>query len=208
MQKDQKSIYYIIADNFQAAKNSPHLEIFNKKGIEVLLLSDRVDEWLTSHLMEFDGKYLKSIVKGELDIDAAEDEKDKKKQDKAKKDFEAITNQMKEVLADKVSEVRVTNRLTDSPACVVSEDQGVSMHLQRMMEQAGQKSPMMGMGGGKPIFEVNPQHNLVKQLKDQQDDKAFSEWTQLLFDQAVLAESGQLEDPSSFVKRMNDLLMK
>jgi molecular chaperone HtpG len=158
--------------------------------------------------MEFDGKTMKSIVKGELDIDAAEDEKDKKKQDKAKKDFEAITSQMKEVLADKVSEVRVTNRLTDSPACVVSEDQGVSMHLQRMMEQAGQKSPMMGMGGGKPIFEVNPEHNLVKQLKDQQDDKAFSEWTQLLFDQAMLAESGQLEDPSSFVKRMNDLLMK
>lgn len=208
MKKDQKSIYYIIADSFQAAKSSPHLEIFRKKGIEVLLLSDRVDEWLTSHLMEFDGKPMKSIVKGELDIDAAEDEKDKKKQDKAKKDFEAITSQMKEVLADKVSEVRVTNRLTDSPACVVSEDHGVSMHLQRMMEQAGQKSPMMGMGGGKPIFEVNPEHNLVKQLKDQQDDKAFSEWTQLLFDQAMLAESGQLEDPSSFVKRMNDLLMK
>ena len=137
MQKDQKSIYYIIADNFQAAKNSPHLEIFNKKGIEVLLLSDRVDEWLTSHLMEFDGKPMKSIVKGELDIDPSDNEKDKKKQEQAKKDFEGITSQMKEVLGDQVSEVRVTNRLTDSPACVVSEDNGMSMHLQRMMAQAG-----------------------------------------------------------------------
>ena len=208
MQKDQKSIYYIIADNFQAAKNSPHLEIFNKKGIEVLLLSDRVDEWLTSHLMEFDGKPMKSIVKGELDIDPSDNEKDKKKQEKAKKDFEGITSQMKEVLGDQVSEVRVTNRLTDSPACVVSEDNGVSMHLQRMMAQAGQTNPMMGMGMNKPIFEVNPEHKLVKQLKDKQDDKEFAQWTELLFQQATLAESGQLEDPAAFVKRMNDLLMK
>ena len=203
MKKDQKHIYYVIAENFQAAKNSPHLEIFRKKGVEVLLMSDRVDEWLTSHLSEFDGKQLKSISKGDVELDDQKDEKAKKKQEKTQKDFEGVLKQMKEVLGDKVKEVKVTNRLTDSPCCVVAEDNDMSMHLQRMMAQAGQPAMM----AAKPVFEVNPEHKLVKQLKDQQDDKMFSEWTYLLFDQALLAEAGQLEDPAAFVKRVNKLLM-
>lgn len=202
MKEGQKEIYYLTAESHAAAIGSPHLELFRKKGIEVLLLTDRVDEWLLTGLTEFDGKTLKSVAKGELDLDGVEEtEEEKKAHEAQEKDFEAVVKQIKEALGDKVEDVRVTHRLTDSPACVVSEENSMSMHLQRMMAQAGQAMPAQ-----KPVFEVNPEHPLVAQLKDEQDDARFAEWSNLLLEQALLTEGGQLEDPVSFVKRMNKLL--
>lgn len=200
MKEGQKHIYYLTAENYAAAVGSPHLEYFKKKGVEVLLLVDRVDEWMLSALTEFDGKQLKSVSKGELD--GLEDtEEEKKVQEAKQKDFEAVIKQVKEALGDKVSEVRVTTRLTDSPACIVADNDAMSMHLQRMMAQAGQAMPSQA-----PIFELNPEHALVLKLKDEQDDALFSEWSHLLLEQALLTEGGQLEDPVAFVKRMNKLL--
>lgn len=201
MKKDQKNIYYITADSYHGAKNSPHLEIFTKEGIEVLLLSDRVDEWLVSHLTEFDGKSLQSVTKGELDISSKDSEKAKEKLEKTSKDFETVIKQMQDALTDKVKEVRLTSRLTDSPACIVADSNDMSLHLKRLMEQAGQ-----GMPADKVILELNPDHRLVTQLKEEQDDDAFANWAKLLFDQALLAEGGQLDDPATFVKRMNQFL--
>lgn len=199
MKEGQKHIYYVTAESFNAAKNNPQLEIFRKKGIEVILMYDRVDEWLTSHLTEFDGKQLKSIAKGDLDLGDLADKEDKKEQEKAKKDYESITKQMKEVLGEKVEEVRISTRLTDSPSCLVINDHGMSLHLQKMMAEAGQP----GFGMTKPILEINPTHALVSHLKDEQDDQVFSDWANLLFQQAVLAEGGQLDDPATFVKLVN-----
>jgi len=203
MKEGQEKIYYITADSFAAAKNSPHLEIFRKKGIEVVLLSDRVDEWLVSSLTEFDGKHLQSVAKGELDLGGLGDtEAEKTAQEETNKDFEPVLKQIKDVLGDKVKEVRLTHRLTESPACLVTDVYGMSLNMERIMKEAGQN---MGFGN-KPIFEINPGHALVTKLKDEQDDTRFADLTLILFDQALLAEGGQLDDPAAFVHKLNGLL--
>ncbi|NOQ35891.1 MAG: molecular chaperone HtpG, partial [Methylococcaceae bacterium] len=206
MKEDQEHVYYVTADSHAAAKNSPHLEIFRKKGIEVLLMSDRVDEWLLSNLTEFEGKHLQSVAKGELDLDKLDTEEEKKEQEEAGKDFESVITQIKEVLGDKVSEVRLSHRLTDSPSCLVTGAHDMSLNMERIMKEAGQDMNMMGMGGSKPIFEINPTHGLVTKIKEEQDDERFADITQILFDQAILSEGGQLENPTEFVHKLNGLL--
>ncbi|HRF42805.1 MAG TPA: molecular chaperone HtpG [Candidatus Competibacteraceae bacterium] len=202
MKEGQDKIYYISADSFAAAKNSPHLEIFRKKGLEVLLLTDRVDEWLMSHLTEFDGKHFQSVAKGALDLDKIASEEEKQEQKQAEDQYKDLLTRVKEVLGDKVNEVRISSRLTDSPACLVVDEHALSSHLERLLRDAGQSVPM-----SKPYLELNPGHSLVARLKDEADATRFSDWTHLLFEQAVLAEGGQLEDPASFVKRLNGLLL-
>ncbi|MDO9267976.1 MAG: molecular chaperone HtpG [Methylobacter sp.] len=204
MKEGQDKIYYVTADSFSAAKNSPHLEIFRKKGIEVLLLSDRIDEWLVSNLDEFDGKHLQSVAKGDLDLGVLVADEDKAAQEEVTKDFEAVLKQIKDVLADKVSEVRLSHRLTESPACLVADVYGMSLNMERIMKDAGQG---LGMGmGRKPIFELNPTHPLVVKMKEEQDDSRFADLTHILFDQAILSEGGQLDDPAAFVHKLNGLL--
>ncbi|MEZ0246412.1 MAG: molecular chaperone HtpG [Methylophilaceae bacterium] len=202
MKDGQEHIYYVTADSFAAAQHSPHLEIFRKKGIEVLLLSDRVDEWLVSGLTEFEGKKLQSVAKGDLDLGSLEDEAEKEAQKQAEDEFKELVEKIKSTLGDdKVKEVRVTHRLTDSPACIVTGENDMSANLERLLKAAGQNAPST-----KPILEINPQHSLVTRLKGESDDARFADWAHLLFDQALLAEGGQLEDPASFVKRLNSLL--
>ncbi|MEJ2180945.1 MAG: molecular chaperone HtpG [Gammaproteobacteria bacterium] len=202
MKEGQESIYYITADSFAAAKNSPHLEIFRKKGLEVLLLSDSVDEWLVGSLTEYEGKKLESVTKGELDLGGLEDEEEKKEQEEVGKDFQGIVAQMKETLGEQVKDVRLTHRLTNSPACLVKDTQDMSANLERILKQAGQAIP-----ASKPILELNPQHPLVEKLKNEKDGERFADMTFILFDQALLAEGGQLDDPSAFVGRLNELLL-
>ena len=199
MKANQSKIYYVSADNWQAAKNSPHLEVFRKKGIEVLLLSDRVDEWALAYFTEFDGKPLASVARGDLDLDAFNDE-EKKAHEALSETMKPLVEKMKEVLKDKAKDVRLTFRLTDSPSCLVADDGEMSGYLQRMLKAAGQQAPEFH-----PILEVNPEHALVKQLSVEHAD--FGDWCHLLFDQALLAEGGALEDPASFVKRTNTLLL-
>jgi molecular chaperone HtpG len=201
MNEGQEKIYYIAADTHSAAKNSPHLEIFRKKGIEVLLLSDRVDEWLTSHFTEYDGKSLQSVAKGELDLDK-DDEESKKEQEKKAKESEGLIKRMKDSLGDKVEEVRISTRLTSSPACIVLNQQDMAMHMQRLMKEAGHELP-----GSKPILEINTDHPIVKRLEEEKSDDKFSDWSDILFDQAILAEGGQLDDPASFVHKLNEMLV-
>ncbi|MFI3157418.1 MAG: molecular chaperone HtpG [Methylococcaceae bacterium] len=204
MKEGQDKIYYVTADTFSAAKNSPHLEIFRKKGIEVLLLSDRIDEWLVSNLDEFDAKHLQSVAKGDLDLGVLDTEEDKEAQEEVNKDFETVLKQIKDVLGDKVSEVRLSHRLTESPACLVADVYGMSLNMERIMKDAGQG---LGMGmGRKPIFELNPTHPLVVRMKEEQDDSRFADLTHILFDQAILSEGGQLDDPAAFVHKLNGLL--
>ena len=203
MKEGQKYIYYVTGESFAAVKNNPQLQVFRKKGIEVLLLSDRVDEWLMSSLSEFDGKTLKSIVKGDLDLGELTDESDKEKLEKDEKTFESVITQMKEVLKEKVEDVRLSKRLTDSPSCIVVNDYGMSVHMQRMMSEAGQPNFGMGM---KPILEINAEHKLVKHLLDEQDDAQFTDWATILYDQAMLTEGGSLEDPAAFVNLLNRYL--
>jgi molecular chaperone HtpG len=206
MKEKQEKIYYVTADTFKAAQNSPHLEIFRKKGIEVLLLSDRVDEWLVNHLTEFEGKSLQSVAKGDLDLGDVKDAEGKTKKSKSKKEsseFESVIKQMKAVLGDKVKDVRLTNRLTDSPACLVSDENEMSIHLQNMLKSAGQDFPT-----NKPIVEINPDHQILHRMKTEADEERFSEWTHVLFDQAQLAQGTALEDPAAFVKRLNKLLLE
>jgi len=202
MKEGQDKIYYVTADSFAAAKNSPHLEIFRKKGVEVLLLSDRVDEWLVSNLPEFEGKSLQSVAKGELDLGALEDVEEKKAREQDNDAFKDFTAKMQASLGDKVKEVRITHRLTDSPACLVVDAQGMGMNLERMLKAAGQNVPI-----SKPILEVNPQHPLLNLLKEEADTARFDDLSQILFDQALLAEGGQLEDPAGFVKKLNGLML-
>lgn len=202
MKAGQEAIYYVTAESFAAAKNSPHLEIFRKKGIEVLLLSDRVDEWLVSSLPEFEGKALKSVTQGELDLGDLEDEKEKAAKQETGKAFEEVIEKMKETLGDSVSDIRITHRLTSSPACLVTGEHDMSANLERILKAAGQAVP-----GSKPVFELNPEHPLVLKLKDEFDSEQFSDLTQVLFGQAMLAEGGQLDDPASFVKKLNELLL-
>jgi len=201
MKDGQETIYFITADSFAAAKNSPHLEVFRRKGIEVLLMADRVDEWLVEHLRDFDGKKLQSIAKGDLDLGEIEDEEDKKAQEKAAGDFKDIIEKITGCLSDKAKEVRITHRLTDSPSCLVLEQNDMGLQMQQIMKAAGQAVPI-----SKPILELNPEHPLVAQLKDLSDEDALANWSHLLFDQALLAEGGQLDDPATFVKRMNSML--
>jgi molecular chaperone HtpG len=200
MQEGQDKIYYIAADSHSAAKNSPHLEIFRKKGIEVLLLSDRVDEWLTSNLMEFEGKKLQSVAKGELDLDS--DEESEKELEEKAKSAEKLIKRMKKALQEKVEDVRVTNRLTDSPACIVLNEQDMAMHMQRLLKEAGHDLP-----SSKPVLEINPDHPIVKKLDTEKSKKKFADWSDILFDQALLAEGGQLDDPAGFVAKLNEMLV-
>ncbi|MBK7542410.1 MAG: molecular chaperone HtpG [Candidatus Competibacteraceae bacterium] len=202
MKDGQDKLYYISAESFAAAKNSPHLEIFRKKGLEVLLMTDRVDEWLMSHLNEFEGKHFQSVAKGALDLDKIASEEEKQEQKQAEDQYKDLLAKVKEVLGDQVKEVRVSTRLTDSPACLVVDEYALSAHLERMLRDAGQNVPM-----SKPYLELNPQHPLVGRLQGEADAGRFNDLTHLLFEQAVLAEGGQLEDPASFVKRLNALLL-
>ena len=196
----QDKIYYVTAESYATAKNSPHLEIFRKKGVEVLLLTDRVDEWMLSFLTEFDGKELASVAKGGLDLGKLEDEAEKKQHEETETEFKDLVEKMKAALADKAKDVRVTFRLTDSPACLVADEHDLSGNLARMLKAAGQAAPE-----SKPILEVNPDHPLVQKLK--YEEAKFSDWSHILFDQALLAEGGTLSDPSSFVKRLNEMLL-
>ncbi|MCW8874477.1 MAG: molecular chaperone HtpG [Gammaproteobacteria bacterium] len=202
MKEDQDKIYYVTADSFVAARNSPHLEVFRKHGIEVLLLSDRVDDWMISHLNEFDGKPLVSIAKGDLDLGKLEDEQEKEQVEKAADEFKDVLERMQTALGDKVKEVRVSHRLTRSPSCLVLEEHDMAMHMQKILQQAGHSLPV-----SKPILEINPGHALVQRLKAEGDEERFSDWSHVLFDQAMLSEGGQLEDPATFVRRLNDLLV-
>jgi len=201
MQEGQDKIYYVAADTHSSASNSPHLEIFRKKGIEVLLLSDRVDEWLTSHLTEYEGKALQSVAKGELDLDK-DDETSKKELEEKAKESEELIKRMKDVLTEKVENVRVTNRLTNSPACIVLNEHDMAMHMQRLMKEAGHAMP-----GSKPILEINTDHPIVKRLDQEKSADKFKDWSAILFDQAILAEGGQLEDPAGFVHKLNEMLV-
>jgi molecular chaperone HtpG len=202
MKEGQDKIYYVTADTFTAAKNSPHLEIFRKKGVEVLLLTDRVDEWMLSFMNDFEGKELASVAKGGLDLGQLEDEAEKKEHAETESQYQELVGKMKEALADKAKEVRVTFRLTDSPACLVADEHELSGNLLRMLKAAGQDAPE-----SRPILEINPQHPLVTRLKYEDAGDKFKDWAHILFDQALLAEGGTLADPASFVKRMNEMLL-
>jgi len=200
MKDGQEKIYYVTADNLKAAKNSPHLEVFRKKGIEVLLLSDRIDEWLVTNLSEFNGKALQSVAKGGLDLGNLEDEAEKEEQKKEADSYQELIEKMKITLNEQVKDVRVTFRLTESPACLVADAYDMGGNLERLLKSAGQK-----IQHTKPILEINPHHPMVQRLKF--EEEKFDDWSHLLFDQALLAEGGQLEDPAAFVKRLNELLL-
>jgi len=202
MKEDQEKIYYITADSFAAAKNSPHLEIFRDKGIEVLLLSDRVDEWMLSGLTEFDGKALQSVSKGELDLGKLDDEQEQQKQEQTAGEFKELVEKVKNTLGERVKDVRITHRLTSSPACLVADQEELGANLERILRSAGQH-----VAASKPVMEINPGHPLVARLKAEQDGERFADWTHVLFDQALLSEGGQLDDPASFVHRLNKLLL-
>lgn len=200
MKEGQTKIFYATGESYNAAKNSPHLEIFRKKGIEVLLLTDRVDEWMLSYLEEFEGKELASVAKGDLDLGQLEDEAEKKQHQETEDQYKELVGKMQTALADKAKEVRVTFRLTDSPACLVADENELSGNLLRMLKAAGQNAP-----DAKPILEINPDHPLVQRLK--YETAKFDDWSNILFDQALLAEGGNLNDPAGFVKRLNEMLL-
>jgi len=200
MKEGQEKIYYVTAETFTAARNSPHLEIFRKKGIEVLLLSDRVDEWVSGHLTEFDGKPLQSVAKGGLDLGKLEDAAEKEEAEKAADEYKELLDKVKATLGDKVKDVRVTHRLTDSPSCIVADEFDIGGNLQRILKAAGQQAP-----ASKPILEINPKHPAVQRLKF--EETRFDDWANLLLEQATLAEGGSLDDPAGFVKRINDLML-
>ena len=203
MQPDQEKIYYVAAENYQTAANSPHLEIFKKKGIEVVLLHDRIDEWLVGQLGEFDGKQFQDVAKGELNLGELADEEDKAHQEEVKKEFSGLIEKIKELLAEEVEEVRITHRLTDSPACLVVSEDDMGMQMRRVLESAGQAVPE-----SKRIFELNPEHPLVGRLNDEQDMDRFNDLAMVLYDQAKLAEGTHLEAPASYVTRLNKLLLE
>ncbi|MFA5730686.1 MAG: molecular chaperone HtpG [Acidithiobacillus sp.] len=202
MVEGQDKIYYITADSFLAAKNSPQLELLRKKGIEVLLLSDRVDEWLTSHLPEFEGKVLTSAAKGALDLGAIETEEERKSQEETEKDAEGLVERIKNALGERVEAVRVSHRLTSSPACIVLGERDMALYMQQLLKQAGHE-----ISSTKPVLEVNPTHPMLARIEGEKDDTRFAEWSALLLDQAILAEGGQLEDPAGFVARINQLML-
>ena len=201
MKEGQDKIYYVTAESFGAAKGSPHLEIFRKKGIEVLLMHDRIDEWVVTHLAEFEGKRLQSVTKGDLDLGKLEGKEDKEQQEKTATEFKDLSDRIKSALGERVRDVRVTHRLTTSPACLVTGEHDISVNMERLLKAAGQ-----GGASVKPILEINPTHPLVVRLRSEGDAGRFSDWSQLLFDQALLSEGGQLDDPAGFVQRLNQLL--
>jgi molecular chaperone HtpG len=199
MKEGQDAIYVITADTLAAAKHSPQLELFRKKGIEVLLLTDRVDEWVLSHLHDFDGKPLQNVTKGAVDLGALQDEAEKQQAEAAAEAFKPLIDRLKAVLTERASDVRVTTRLVDSPVCLVTEAGDMSAHLARLLKQAGQSAPEV-----KPVLELNPAHALVKKLEASEH---FDDLAHILFDQALLAEGGQLDDPAAYVRRINALLV-
>ena len=202
MKPEQEKIYFVTAETFAAAKNSPHLEVFRKKGVEVLLMADRVDEWVMQHLTEFEGKSLQSVAKGRLELGKLEDETEKKAQEQEESESKPLLERIKRALGETVKDVRVTLRLTDSPACLVADEHDMGANFQRMLKAAGQNVP-----SSKPILEINPHHPLVQRLKDEADETRFGDLAKVLFDQSMLAEGGQLEDPAGFVKRLNQLML-
>ncbi|MDH5232002.1 MAG: molecular chaperone HtpG [Gammaproteobacteria bacterium] len=203
MKEGQTKIYYVTAETYAAAKNSPHLEVFAKKGIEVLLLCDRVDEWMMSHVTDYDGKNFQSVAKGDLDLGELEDEAEKEEHKKAAEEAKDFVDKLKEALGEKVKEVRITHRLTNSPSCLVVEDDDMAVNLQRMLKAAGQAMPET-----KPILEINPVHPLSKKVEQEAGSERFNAWAGILFDQAMLAEGGQLQDPAGFVKTLNELMFE
>jgi molecular chaperone HtpG len=200
MKSGQDRIYYLTADSFSAAKASPHLEIFRRKGVEVLLLVDRVDEWVVANLPEFDGKALASVARGDLDLAALADEAEREATEKAVGEYRDLVERIRTTLGERVKDVRVSGRLTTSPACLVADEHDIGANLQRILKAAGQSVPQ-----ARPILEINPEHPIVRRLKS--DDKRFEDWASLLFDQALLAEGGSLPDPGGFVRRMNELML-
>lgn len=203
MKDGQEKIYYIASESLKAARNSPHLEIFRKKGIEVILMHDRIDEWLMSHLHEFDGKQFQDIARGELDLGKLEDKEEKEKQEETEKAFEDLVKRIKENLGDKVKEVRLTHRLTDSPACLAIDEHDMGLQMRKIMEASGQAVP-----DAKPIFEINPEHPLVQKLDKEADEDRFTDLVSVLFGQASLAENGELADPGEFSSSLNKLLLQ
>lgn len=201
MKEGQEKIYFITADSYAAAKNSPHLELFNKKGIEVLLLSERIDEWMMSYLTEFDGKQFQSVTKADLDLGALADKEEEEKQKEADAEFTSFVERVKGYLGERVKDVRLTHRLTGTPALVTTESDEMTTQMAKLFASAGQKAPEI-----KYVFELNPEHMLVKKVADTSDELQFNEWVELLLEQAMLAERGNLEDPSAFIRRMNQLL--
>ena len=202
MQEGQEKIYFLVAESAKAARNSPHLEIFRKKGIEVLLLCDRIDEWLVSHLRDFDSKQLQDVSRGELDLGKLGDEDDKKEQEEVEKKLEGLVGRVTALLEGKVKSVRLSHRLIDSPACLAVDDHDMGLQMRKIMEASGQEVPEV-----KPIFEMNPDHLLVKKLDSEQDEERFADIAEILFAQATLAEGSQLEDPAEFSARLNKLLL-
>lgn len=204
MKPNQKKIYYMVGETFNAAKSSPHLEVFRKNNIEVIILYDRIDEWFVGHFPAYEGKSLQSVMKGDLSLEELVDESDasklKEEEEKTKQDLASLLEHLKKVLEKQVKEIRPSHRLTTSPACLVREQSDMGPQLQRLLKSVGQDVAEV-----KPILEINPQHKLIQQLNNEQDDEVFSEWAQLIYEQAVLAEGGQLKDPASFVQRMNKL---
>jgi len=203
MKSSQTKIYYVTAETFNAVKNSPHLEIFRKKGIEVLLLSDRIDEWLLSHLTEYSGKSLQSVARGGLDLKELGEENSEHQDLNDDESLKEVANKVKDALAERVKEVRLTQRLTTSPACIVVADGDMSSQMERLLKAAGQKVPTH-----KPILELNPEHPMIQRLKTETKIERFNDLATILLDQAILAEGGQLEDPATFVKRLNALLLE
>ncbi|TDY01572.1 molecular chaperone HtpG [Thiohalophilus thiocyanatoxydans] len=203
MQEKQEKIYYITAESYAAAKNSPHLELFRKKGIEVLLMYDRVDEWMMSFMDEYNGKPFVSVAKGALDLGDLEDKEEKEKAEQAEKDYQSLLERMQKVLEGKVKEVKVSHRLTDSPSCLVVSENDMAMSMQKLLKQAGHNVPNI-----EPVLEINPDHGLVKRLQDVDDDSQFNDWALILFEQAMLSEGGQLEDPVAYVSRVNRMLQE
>ncbi|TLU67649.1 molecular chaperone HtpG [Thalassotalea litorea] len=202
MKEGQDKIYYVVADSFEAAKNSPHLEVFRKKGIEVLLMSERIDEWLMSHLTDFSEKQFQSVTRGGLDLGDMDDEQAKEAQEQLEKEFDSVVTRLQDSLGDKVKSVKISQRLTDSPACIVTDEHDMSSQMIKLMQSVGQEVPE-----SKPIFEINAEHDLVKHMADEADNDKFGEWAEVLFEQAMLAERGSLKDPASFVARLNKLML-
>lgn len=203
MKESQKDIYYVVGESHAMASNSPHLEVFRKKGIEVLLLSDRVDDWLMNQLGEFDGKSFKDVGRGQLDLGELDGEEDKKQQEKLETEHKDLVERVQGILEGKVEEVRVTNRLTESPACLVVGEYDLGAQMRRILEQAGQEVP-----DSKPIFELNPEHPLVQKLDKETDEDRFGDLVEVLFDQAHLAEGAQLDDPTAYIRKLNKLLLE
>ena len=202
MAKDQKAIYFVTAESCATARHSPHLEIFRKKGIEVLLLSDPIDEWVTGQLNEFEGKPLQSVNKGRLDLGEIQDEAEKQQDEQNNKAFDKLGQRIKKALGEQVKEVRASARLTTSPACLVSDEQDMGRHLEQILKASGQNIP-----GARPILEINPAHPVLQKIDNEQDEDRFADWSQILFDQALLSEGGQLRDPAGFVSKLNGLIV-